>query len=222
VGVKGIVELRGQGLHFGESCPRDLHEVVVLIMIAHVETKFVQGPVIRIGLLGRVFGTFGRDEVVLLDPAGPQGMKAQAEKGGEKKIQEGSPSRPEKTEAKKTHLHQKVQKDPSVEKSHLFQTSRPGQALDQAEEDEKKGFAKGRIADKTGLVHACQIRIKVELGLMGVVEHMIFGEGHGAGEKLWKIGEDGQEAVGRRGLENEIVGAFVDDDEEGVVGYGPH
>ncbi len=50
-----------------------------------------------------------------------------------------------------------------------------------------------------------------------MVGEVVRAERGGVGDSDWEVREDGEEAVGERGFEGEVVGYFVDGEEEILV-----
>ena len=55
-----------------------------------------------------------------------------------------------------------------------------------------------------------------------MVGEVVGAEGGGVGDSDGEVGEDGQEAIGERGFEGEVVGDFVDGEEEVLVCCGAY
>src|SRR6185503_6025842 len=62
VTLQGVVELRGERAQPGQIIPRDGREIVMLVVITHVEADTIDWPVITVGLLVRIV------RVMFLDP----------------------------------------------------------------------------------------------------------------------------------------------------------
>jgi len=58
-----IVELWSQGLQLGEIAPCDVWEIVMLVMVAHVESKHVERTVVGVGFYLACENVMFREEV---------------------------------------------------------------------------------------------------------------------------------------------------------------
>src|ERR1041385_1630911 len=81
-----VVHLGRDFAYFRKAVPRYGWEVVVFVMVADVESDHIQGAVVATGFLG------SRNEVVLLNPAGAQRMRADREEEGCQQITKRSRS----------------------------------------------------------------------------------------------------------------------------------
>ena len=75
-----VVVLGGQALHLGQAGIRDVGEVVVLVVVAHVEEDEVERSVVR------VRGLAAAEEVMLGDEVTSQGVQTQAQQSARHQV----------------------------------------------------------------------------------------------------------------------------------------
>src|SRR5262249_25786516 len=115
-----VVHLGRDFAYFRKAVPRYGWEVVVFVVVADVERDQIQEAVVAISFLGR------RNEVMLLNPAGAQGMQAHREQEGCQQISKGSRSDIRVDRDIKGELYKNVEDNPTVEHADFAEPRRPG------------------------------------------------------------------------------------------------
>lgn len=209
-----IVIIRGGLADLRQLVPGDGRKIVVFVMISYVEGDQVQDAIVAKGLLLFIVG-----KIMFLDPAGAQGMEADGEEEAEEEVNDrfGSEEIPDCGD--EDGFGGKIQRYPFVEGFYLPE---PGDAkdLEQRIEQQPDAFADKEVVDQPGFPAVGQVGIQFVNALERVMFDMVAFKGNGAGEELWQVCQNAGEPVGGAAFEEQVVCAFMDHDEQGVVGEG--
>ena len=113
-------------------------------------------------------------------------------------------------------MHDDVAENPRRKERDLAQTGGPRHLKDR-EEQKPQSLAHGRVSDETRLPTVRNVGIELVDTLVGVVLQVVRLEGDRARQDVRKVGRDGGDPVPARAPEQEVVGALVDEDPEGVI-----
>src|SRR5438270_3136047 len=84
--IQCVVKLGRHAPQFGQIVPRDRRQIVVLIMVAHVQRNPVNGTVVAVSLLVWIVG------IMLLNPPRPDRMKTDGKERGKGEIEKAGPA----------------------------------------------------------------------------------------------------------------------------------
>lgn len=211
--VLEVVVVAGGALtDLGQFIPRNGREIVVFVMIADIESYDIKHAVVAEGLLLFVMG-----QVVFLYPAGAEGVKADGEEETQQQVTDGLRAEEIPDSGNEDGFGREVEGHPFIEGLDLAE-SLDAEDLEQGIEQQPDDLADEIVVDQFCLPPVGQVGIQFVYTLEGVMFDMITLERHGAGEQLGEVGEDAGQAVGGAAFEQQVVGAFMDHDEEGVIG----
>ncbi len=187
----------------------------MLVVHAHVEADPVEHAVIGIGLL-----PFAGD-VVLLHPASAERVQAKGEHRREEQVgQRLGAERPQDRRVDGQHRH-RVGDEPAIGQGHALDLVGP-ERLGKGQEEHPDRLAERRAADQGGFGPADDVGIQLGVPQVLVVQQVVFAEGLGAGKGQAEVAERGQAAVDHGVPGHEVMGALVDQHEQGMAGEGAH
>jgi hypothetical protein len=120
---EGVVKLRRDLADLGQVLPRDVWQVVVLIVVAYIQRNIVERAVVRVGLLWRM------DRVVLCNPSGAQWVQANSEHGGGQHVTEALGAQVPQHSDVCTHLGDPVEGNPGLIAAELKVVTQGAQCL---------------------------------------------------------------------------------------------
>src|ERR1700682_5254252 len=179
-----IVKLRGQRSKLRQVIPGDRREIVVLIMVTHIERHPVDRPVIAERLLVRI------ERIVLLHPTRAHGMKADGKEKGTSQIPEAGPTAEIKNRNVVGDGAEEIRDGPGVPKRDRFQTWRP-RHLKNWKQEKRKSFAVPFVADEPRLPLAGDVGVRFVVALMRVMFEMVNAETDRPGKQVRQIGDNG-------------------------------
>ncbi|TNN63945.1 hypothetical protein EYF80_025787 [Liparis tanakae] len=203
-------EYCGSGTNHGQPASRDAGEVVVLVVVAHVEGEQVEGAVVGVGLVAL------EEHVVLGDEVARDGVQAHPQHGAGQHVDHGlGPPQP---------AEQGVEGELDGHVGHLqpgdgfgVDAERPD-GVEQRLQDNPDKFAQARAEEPAfelgGDVHVDPVSTQVP-----VVVQVVAFEGGGVGQPDGQVGEHGEVAI-PQGLvvpEGRVVGDLVDSKGHRVV-----
>lgn len=224
---KIVIELVGNLVEFVQTSPRDGREIVVFVMQANIVGQDVEGTIVRVGLgkgdlvggVGGVGGILGGllKDVVLGDEVAGAGVQRAGEEGAQDEVGKCAAAGKMNQDIVEGEL------DDNVEEVDLGE----GQVVDehgpQGVEEDLAGAEEGLAGDgveEDGLEGRGQVSVKAIDAERLVVGEVVGAERGAVGDADGQVGDDGEEAVGGWRAEGEVVGDFVDGEEEVLVGRG--
>ena len=207
-----IVVARCALTDLGQFIPGNGREIVVFVMVADVEGYDIEDAVVAEGFLLFVVG-----QVVFLYPPGAERMKTDGEEEAQQQVTDGLRAEEIPDSGNEDGFCREVEGYPFIEGLD-FAEPLDAEDLEQGIKQEPDELADEIVVDQFCLPPVGQVGIKFMHSLEGMVFDMIALERHGAGEQLGEVGEDAGQAVGSAAFEQQMMGAFMDHDEKGVVG----
>lgn len=226
VGPRGVVreigvELAGDIVELVEAGPGDGGEVVVLVVQADVVRQEVEGPVVGVRLgdgdaVGGIGlgGRDGRIDVVLGDEVAGERVQAACEEGGQQEVQHGPAAERADNHGVEEDLHSDVEGRHPGEGDAVH--GHGPQGVEEDLEGAEEGLAQDGV-EEYGLEGGGQVRVE-PVDAQGLVVGQVVGpEGGAVGDTDGQVCEDGEEAVGRRRAEGEVVADLMYGEEEVLV-----
>lgn len=219
-----VVELGSQVSNGMQASPGNGGEVMVLVVEADVVREPVERAVVGEGLgngdaVIRVLlrGGDGFVDVVLSDKVASQGVKATSKEGRQEEVEVSV----EGGEVDEGGVEGEL--DSNVQEVDLGQGNAVhGHGAEGVEEDlegAEEGLSKNGVEEE-GFKGGRKISIEAIDAEGLVVGKMVGSEGSAIGDANGKIGEDGDQTVGHRVPEGQVMGDFVDGEEEVLVSGG--
>jgi hypothetical protein len=210
--IERIIVFRGGLTDRGQLIPGNGRKVVVFVMMTHVKGDQVEPAIVAMGLLMLIVG-----KIVFLYPAGAERVEADGEEEAGEQVNDRFRPGDIPDCGDKDGFEGPIQRYPSVKR---FDLAKPGNAkdLEKRIEQQPDKFTDKIVVDQAGFPAVGQIGIELVDTLEGVVFDVVSFEGDGVREKLGQVGQDAGEPVGGAAFEQQVVCAFMDHDEEGVVG----
>eukprot|EP00754_Rhynchopus_humris_P014920 Rhum_TRINITY_DN14420_c26_g1::Rhum_TRINITY_DN14420_c26_g1_i1::g.89568::m.89568 len=208
-----VVELRRNLAHLGQTRPRDVREVMVLVVVAHVEGQVVQGAVVRVRLRPV-------DELKVLRQEVPRHrVQAAREERAEQEVEERQRAPQLDDGHHRGHLHAPVEQRPrgDLRRVHEHGTKGVEENLEDAEEELREGVLEDKRLHPRG-----NVSVEAVVALVAVVLHVVPVEGRGVGDADGDVGDARKELVAPRALHGQHVHDLVDGKEEGVVDCAAH
>lgn len=217
-----VVEFVRNAVQSRQSRPRDGGEVVVLVVQANVVGEEIEWSIVRVrlregDLVGRIGVVFVWlfEDVMLGDEMAGTGVQRACEKTAHDKI----PQRPSSREAYEGVIEGELGDD--VEQVDLGE----GQAVDEhgsegVEEDlegAEEGLARDRVKEE-GLEGGGEIGVEAVDAERLVMRQVVGPKGGAVGDANGQIGKDGEDPVGQRRPEGQVMRDLVDGEEEVLVG----
>jgi len=211
---EAVIVTGGRLLDLGQLVPGNGREVMVFVVIAHIEGYGIQDAIIAKRLLDLVVG-----QIVLLDPAGAERVQADGEEEAKQQVNDCFGSEEIPHGGDENDLRDPVQRNPFIEGFDLAE-ARDAEDLPDGIEKQPDNFSYKVVVDELCFPAIGQVGIQLVYSLEGVVFDMIALERDRAWEKLGEVGEDTGEAIGRAAFEQQVVGALMDHNEKGMVSEG--
>src|SRR5436190_21791757 len=83
--LQTVIKLRSESVQLGQVVPGNARQIVMLIVVTHVETNSIDRAVITVGLLVGIIG------IMLLDPTRAYWMKSDREEERKSQIKQARP-----------------------------------------------------------------------------------------------------------------------------------
>lgn len=221
---QGVVEVGGDAVDLVQAGPGDGGEVVVLVVQADVVGEPVEGAVVGEGfgdwdVVVRVLllGGDGLVHVVLGDEVAGEGVQAPGEEGREEQVEDGLGGGEVGEGGVEGELDGDVEEVDRGEGDAV-----DGHGAEGVEEDlegAEEGLAEDGVEDES-LEGGGQVRVQAVDAEALVVGEVVGAERGAVGDADGQVGDDGEEAVVQGFPEGEVVGDFVDGEEEVLVGRG--
>ncbi len=210
-----IVKLRRHRFQFRQIIPRNRRQIMVLIVIAHVEREKIDRAVITVGLLVRIVC------VMLLNPARAHRVEPDRKEKRKHEIKKSGPA------TKINHRHvvgsraEKIHDKPAVPERDRLQPWRPSQ-LEKRKQHQPDRFAIPFVADQPRLPVVRKIGIPFVVALMRMMLEMVNAKTHRAGAKVGKISDNADHFVPVFTPKNQIMRRIMNDDVIAVVRERSH
>src|SRR5882672_10353016 len=162
---------------------------MVFVVIAHVEGNDIQYAIVAKGFL-----LFVKGKIVLLDPAGAQGVKPYGEEEARKKIYNGFGAEGIPDAGCEGYFRQPVQRYPFIKGLDFLQAGN-AKNLKNGIEQQPENFSDEIVIDQLSLPTVGEIGIQFVDPLERMMFDMVAFEGHAAGEDLGQVRQDTGEAV---------------------------
>lgn len=219
-----VVEFVRDAVQLGEPGPRDRREVVVLVVQADVVGEEVENAVVRVrlrdgDLVRRVRGVLLGllEDIVLGDEVAGAGVQRAGQKAAQDQICQRFSS------CKLDEGVVKGELDDNVEQVNLGERQvvdeHGPQGIEQDLACAEEGLAGDRVEEPC-LEIGGQVGVEAIHAERLVVGQVVGAEGGAVGDANGQVREDGDDAVGQGRAEGEVVGDFVDGQEEVLVGGG--
>jgi hypothetical protein len=219
-----VVELVRDPVELGEPGPRDGREVVMLVVQTNVVGEKVKDAVVRVrlgdgdlvrGVRRVLLGLL--EDVVLGDEVAGTGMQRPGKEAAQNQVGQCLST---------GELHEGVvegQLNNDVEQVDLGERQVVDEHGAQGVEEDLTGAEEGLAGDRVeepGLECGGQIRVQAIDAERLVVGEMVRAERGAVGDADGQVGEDGDDAVGQRRAEGQVVRDLVDGEEEVLVRRG--
>src|ERR1700754_3348146 len=181
---EAVIITRGCLLDLWQLVPGNGREVMVFVVIAHIEGYGIQDTIIAESLLDLVVS-----QIVFLDPAGSERVEADGEEEAKQEVNDRFGSEEIPHGGDKNDLCGPVQRNPFIEGFDLAKAGDP-EDLPNGIEQQPNNFSYKVVVDEFCFPAIGQVGVELVYSLKGVVFDMIALERDRAWEKLGEVGED--------------------------------
>jgi hypothetical protein len=205
-----IIKLGGHRAQLRQIVPRDRRQIVMLVVISHVQREEIDRAVITECFLVEIVG------VMLLNPTRAHRMQPNREEKREHEIKKSGPPAEVNNCGIVRRRARKIHKEPPVPHLDGLQPGWPGQ-LEKRKEHEPDRLAIPFVAHQPCLPMIREISVVFVIALMRMMLQMINAKTHRAGREIREIGDDGHHFVPAFAPKNQVVGRIVDDHVVGMI-----
>jgi len=217
-----VVELVRDAIERGQAGPRNRREVVVLVVQADIIREEVECAVVRVRLgqgdfVRGVGGVLVRllEDVVLGDEVAGAGVQRAREEAAQDQVAERPSARKLHQCVVEGELHDDVEEVDLGERQLVHEHG--AQGVEEDLEGGEKGLAGDGVKEE-GFECSGQVCVEAVDAQRLVVGQMVGSEGSAVRDANGQVCEDGEDAIGQRRAEGQVVGYLVDGKEEVLVG----
>src|SRR5256886_12241364 len=205
-----IVKFRRHRAQLRQIVPWDRRQIVVLVVIAHVQRHTIDRSVITERLLVEIVS------VMLLNPASTHRMQPNRKEKCQRKVKKPRPTAEVNNGCVIRGRAREIHEEPPVPHGDRFQTWRP-RHLEKRKKHEPQRLAIPFVADQLRLPMVREVSVIFIIPLMRMMLQMINAKTHGTRCEVRKIGNDSHHFVPAFAPEYEVVSCIVNDHVIGMV-----